>query len=154
MLGLIAPGLTNKEIGHSLGITERGAAAHVSRLLACFRVPNRAGLIARTLSDAIDGRAGNTAADPVKTVPLPGVIPESAASAAFGTRRASIGTDAFREASTRAFRTGHPTTIDNQRLRWLPDDRTWSTGSFSCVLQPEHEATGNFFGLLWICMPT
>jgi DNA-binding CsgD family transcriptional regulator len=192
VLGLIARGLTNKEMGHSLGITERGAAAHVSRLLARFRVPNRAGLIARTLSDAIDGRARSTVVDLGKTVPLPGVIereleayrkspfmigltvgpdnllvyvneagkrmydiaPESAASAGFAARRASTGTDAFREASTRAFRSGNPTTIDNQRARWLRDDGTWSTGSFSCVVQPVREATGSFFGLLWICMPT
>ena len=190
VLGLIARGLTNKEMGHSLGITERGAAAQVSRLLARFRVPNRAGLIARTLSEAIDGRAGSTIVGP--GLPLPGVIereleayrkspfmigltvgpdnllvyvneagktmydiaPESAASAGFAARRASTGTDAFREASTRAFRTGHPTTIDNQRARWLRDDGTWSTGSFSCVLQPVREATGSFFGLLWICIPT
>jgi hypothetical protein len=48
---LIARGLTNKEIGHSLGITERGVAAQISRLLAKFLVPNRAGLIARVLAD-------------------------------------------------------------------------------------------------------
>jgi hypothetical protein len=82
------------------------------------------------------------------------IAPESAASAGFAARRASTGTDAFREASTRAFRSGNPTTIDNQRARWLRDDGTWSTGSFSCVVQPVREATGSFFGLLWICMPT
>jgi PAS domain-containing protein len=36
-----------------LEITERGVAAQVSRLLERFRVPNRAGLIARVLSDAV-----------------------------------------------------------------------------------------------------
>src|SRR2546423_7152198 len=59
VLGLIAIGLTNKEMAHSLGISERGAAAHVSRLLARYRVPNRAGLIARTLSDAIPVNSGD-----------------------------------------------------------------------------------------------
>jgi DNA-binding CsgD family transcriptional regulator len=57
VLALIALGLTNKEMAHSLGISERGAAAHVSRLLATFRAPNRAGLIARTLTDAVEGKA-------------------------------------------------------------------------------------------------
>jgi hypothetical protein len=82
------------------------------------------------------------------------IAAESAARAGFATRRASTRTDAFREASTRAFRAGHPTTIDKQRARWLRDDGTWSTGSVSCVLQPVREATGSLFGLLWICMPT
>jgi DNA-binding CsgD family transcriptional regulator len=66
VLALIARGLTTKEIAHSLGITERGVAAQVSRLLARFNVPNRAGLIARTLSDAIAGSTSTTGpADPV-----------------------------------------------------------------------------------------
>jgi hypothetical protein len=46
--------LTNKEIAGSLGITERGVAAQVSRMLAKFDVPNRAGLIARVMSDALE----------------------------------------------------------------------------------------------------
>jgi DNA-binding CsgD family transcriptional regulator len=53
VIGLIARGFTNKEIAHDLGITERGAAAHVSRLLQRFAVPNRAGLTARALSQAV-----------------------------------------------------------------------------------------------------
>jgi DNA-binding CsgD family transcriptional regulator len=57
VLGLIARGLTNKEIAHELRITERGAAAHVSRLLLKFDVPNRAGLVASafTASGRDDG---------------------------------------------------------------------------------------------------
>jgi DNA-binding CsgD family transcriptional regulator len=74
VLGLIALGLTNKEMAHSLGISERGAAAHVSRLLARFRVPNRAGLIARTLSDAVATRAGDPAAERTATSVLPASI--------------------------------------------------------------------------------
>jgi DNA-binding CsgD family transcriptional regulator len=53
VFGLVARGLTNKEIAGSLGITERGVAAQVSRLLARFAVPNRAGLIARVMSEAV-----------------------------------------------------------------------------------------------------
>jgi hypothetical protein len=190
VLGLIALGLTNKEMAHSLGITERGAAAHVSRLLARFRVPNRAGLIARTFSDALAG-ASDPTGEKTTTVPLPlaveleldayqwsafqigltigpdnvlvyvneagrklfGVDPEATDSARFATRRASPGTKAFREGSARAFKTGSPTTIEQQQARWLRDDGTWSSGRFSCVLQPLREAAGRIFGVLWICMP-
>jgi DNA-binding CsgD family transcriptional regulator len=58
---LVARGLTNKEIGHSLGISERGVAAQVSRLLTKFGVPNRAGLIARVMSDALHDGTPRTA---------------------------------------------------------------------------------------------
>jgi DNA-binding CsgD family transcriptional regulator len=51
VLALIASGGTNKEIAHELGITERGVAAHVTRLLMRFHSPNRAGLIASALAD-------------------------------------------------------------------------------------------------------
>jgi hypothetical protein len=51
-LALIARGLTNKEIAHELRITERGVAAHVSRLLLRFAVPNRAGLVAATFAES------------------------------------------------------------------------------------------------------
>jgi hypothetical protein len=192
VLGLIANGLTNKEMAHTMGITERGAAAHVSRLLARFRVPNRAGLIARTLSNAIVGSPGDTVAREGETLPLPeviarvleayrtsafmigltvgpdnvlvyvneagksmyGIAPELASTSHFATRRASGGTNAFREGSERAFRTGHPTTIETEQARWLRDDGTWSSGRFSCVLQPVRETTGSVFGILWICMPS
>lgn len=46
---LVAAGLTNKEIGHLLGITQRGVAAHISRLLSAFSVTNRAQLVAHAL---------------------------------------------------------------------------------------------------------
>jgi DNA-binding CsgD family transcriptional regulator len=190
VLGLIALGLTNKEIAHSLGISERGAAAHVSRLLARYRVPNRAGLVARTLSDAVEGNTGDAIAGENTSIGLPaaiereleafrgsafmigftlgadnvlvyvneagksvyGISPEAATSVRFATRRASPGTKAFREESARAFKTGRATTIEQQGARWLRDDGTWSTGRFSCVLQPVREVTGPVFGILWICM--
>jgi DNA-binding CsgD family transcriptional regulator len=60
VLTLIARGLTNKEIAHELRITERGAAAHVSRLLVKYAVPNRAGLVASAL--AVSGHEGPAAA--------------------------------------------------------------------------------------------
>jgi DNA-binding CsgD family transcriptional regulator len=50
VLTLIARGQTNKEIAHELAITERGVAAHVSRLLRTYDAPNRAGLVATALS--------------------------------------------------------------------------------------------------------
>jgi DNA-binding CsgD family transcriptional regulator len=191
VLGLIALGLTNKEMAHSLGISERGAAAHVSRLLAHFSVPNRAGLIARTFSNAVASRTSGAVSDKSDTVPLPpeivleleayrrstfqigltvgpenvlvyvneagkklfGIDPETASGARYATRRASPGTNAFREGSARVLKTGKATTIEQQQARWLRDDGTWSSGRFSCVLQPLREATGRVFGLLWICTP-
>jgi DNA-binding CsgD family transcriptional regulator len=191
VLGLIALGLTNKEMANSLGISERGAAAHVSRLLARFGVPNRAGLIARTFSNAVANRASDPSPGESETVPLPpgieleleayrdstfqigvtvgsenllvyvneagkrlfGIAPEEAAGARFASRRASLGTDAFRDGSARALKTGRAMTIERRQARWLRDDGTWSSGRFSCVLQPLREATGRVFGLLWICMP-
>lgn len=191
VLGLIALGLTNKEMAHSLGISERGAAAHVSRLLARFRVPNRAGLVARTLSDAMEGTIGDAVARQGERTMLAGGVerelegyrgsafligltlgpdnvlvyvneagkkmydigPEAAAGSPFAARRASLGTNAFREGSARTFRTGRATTIEQQHARWLRDDGTWSSGHFSCVLQPVRELTGRIFGILWICMP-
>ncbi|MEA2663008.1 MAG: Bacterial regulatory protein luxR family [Chloroflexota bacterium] len=67
----VARGLTNKEIAFALGITERGVAAQVSRLLAKFIVPNRAALIARVMSNALerDARLPDPAADPLQLTP-------------------------------------------------------------------------------------
>jgi DNA-binding CsgD family transcriptional regulator len=57
VLTLIARGGTNKEIAHELGITERGVAAHVTRLLLRFHSPNRAGLVASVLSEGYSRQA-------------------------------------------------------------------------------------------------
>jgi hypothetical protein len=65
VFGLVARGLTNKEIAGSLGITERGVAAQVSRLLAKFTVPNRAGLIAKVMSGALGARSVSGDVDPL-----------------------------------------------------------------------------------------
>jgi DNA-binding CsgD family transcriptional regulator len=51
VIHLVAAGLTNKEIGHLLGITQRGVSAQISRLLSRFSVTNRAELIAHALAD-------------------------------------------------------------------------------------------------------
>lgn len=56
VLTLVARGLTTKEMAHELGITERGVAAHISRMLARSGAHNRAGLIAHALSADL-GRA-------------------------------------------------------------------------------------------------
>lgn len=175
MLGLIALGLTNKEMAHSLGITERGAAAHVSRLLTRFGAPNRAALISRTLSDVLSVPAmverelesyrtssfmvGLTIGPDNVLVyvndagkRMNGVGPEIQTNERFATRRANAGTNRFREAARRTFRTGRATTIEQQEARWLRDDGTWSSSHFSCLLQPVYEA-GSVVGILWICMP-
>lgn len=62
---LVAAGLTNKEIGHLLGITQRGVSAQVSRLLSRFSVTNRAELVARALVEQ-NGQGGTqtVAGDP------------------------------------------------------------------------------------------
>jgi DNA-binding CsgD family transcriptional regulator len=64
VFALLARGMTNKEIGFSLGITERGVAAQVSRMLAKFGAPNRGGLIARVMSDHLGAPASDAAAGP------------------------------------------------------------------------------------------
>jgi DNA-binding CsgD family transcriptional regulator len=51
VLDLIAEGLTTKEMSHLLGISDRGVAAQVSRLLVKFAVPNRASLVAAVLAE-------------------------------------------------------------------------------------------------------
>jgi DNA-binding CsgD family transcriptional regulator len=51
VLDLIAEGRTTKEISHALGISDRGVAAQVSRLLVKFAVTNRASLVAAVLSE-------------------------------------------------------------------------------------------------------
>jgi DNA-binding CsgD family transcriptional regulator len=56
VLILVARGLTTKEMVHDeLGITERGVAAHISRMLAKSGAHNRAGLIAHALSADLGG---------------------------------------------------------------------------------------------------
>src|ERR1700704_3076591 len=67
----VAGGLTNKEIAFALGISERGVAAQVSRLLAKFAVPNRAALIAHVMSDDIEAELRTTGprADPLMLTP-------------------------------------------------------------------------------------
>jgi hypothetical protein len=55
VLTLVARGLTTKEMAHELGITERGVAAHISRMLAKSGAHNRAGLIAHALSADLGG---------------------------------------------------------------------------------------------------
>ena len=49
VLDLLVQGMTNKEIGFLLGISERGVKYHVSQLLLRYAVANRAGLIATVL---------------------------------------------------------------------------------------------------------
>ena len=50
VLGLLVCGMTNKEIGARLGISERGVKYHVSQLLVQYAVSNRAELIALILN--------------------------------------------------------------------------------------------------------
>lgn len=64
---LVAAGLTNKEIGHLLGITPRGVSAQISRLLSRFSVANRAELVARALVERNGQGRSETAAPPAVT---------------------------------------------------------------------------------------
>jgi DNA-binding CsgD family transcriptional regulator len=58
VLDLVARGLSNKEIAHEMGITERGAAAHVSRLLVRYGATNRAMLVAQVLAEQVGQPGG------------------------------------------------------------------------------------------------
>jgi DNA-binding NarL/FixJ family response regulator len=49
VLDLLVRGMTNKEIGERLGISERGVKYHVSRLFVLYDVESRAELIAIVL---------------------------------------------------------------------------------------------------------
>jgi DNA-binding NarL/FixJ family response regulator len=49
VLDLLVSGLTNKEIGFRLGISERGVKHHMTQLFVVFAVSNRAELIALIL---------------------------------------------------------------------------------------------------------
>jgi PAS domain-containing protein len=60
-------------MARALEITERGVAAQVSRLLERFGVPNRAGLIARVLSDTVQ-RTVTLSLDRAPTLPLSAVL--------------------------------------------------------------------------------
>jgi DNA-binding NarL/FixJ family response regulator len=53
VLGLLAQGLSNKQIGRRLGISEHGVKRHVTRLLAKLNSPNRTFAVARALSEGI-----------------------------------------------------------------------------------------------------
>jgi DNA-binding CsgD family transcriptional regulator len=55
ILGRLEQGLTNKEIGAALGISESGVKAHVSRLLLRYGVPNRVALLRAAKRDGTDG---------------------------------------------------------------------------------------------------
>lgn len=49
VLELLLQGMTNKEIGARMGISERGVKHHVSRLFVLYDVTNRAELIAKVI---------------------------------------------------------------------------------------------------------
>lgn len=49
VLDLLVQGMTNKEIGAQLGISERGVKHHVSRVFVLYSVASRAELIAIVL---------------------------------------------------------------------------------------------------------
>lgn len=70
VVALIARGSTNKEIAHRIGITERGVAALVSRMLRRFRVPNRAGLVATISRTIVSASAASD--EPAATEGAPG----------------------------------------------------------------------------------
>src|SRR5437764_566310 len=52
VMTLLSQGLSNRQIGERLGISEQAVKAIVSRLLAKFQVRNRAGLIREAIATA------------------------------------------------------------------------------------------------------
>lgn len=52
VVGLVARGYRTREIASALGVSERAITAHITRLMAKFRVPNRSGLIAAVMAAA------------------------------------------------------------------------------------------------------
>jgi DNA-binding CsgD family transcriptional regulator len=62
VVGMVARGLTNKEIAARLGVTMRAVTAQLTRLMRKFGVPNRAGLIAAVMSAAGVGLPAGAAA--------------------------------------------------------------------------------------------
>lgn len=61
VLLLVARGLTNKEIGAELRLSEPTVKWHVSSLLAAYGAPNRANLVREA---AMRGELGDSVADP------------------------------------------------------------------------------------------
>ncbi|MFW6187763.1 MAG: response regulator transcription factor, partial [Actinomycetota bacterium] len=54
VLGLIALGMSNARIARTLGISEKTAAHHVSRILMKLGVPNRAAAAARAVEQGTE----------------------------------------------------------------------------------------------------
>lgn len=52
-LGLLAEGMSNKQIGHRLAISEHGAKRHVANLLAKLNCPNRTLAVAYAIRDGL-----------------------------------------------------------------------------------------------------
>lgn len=55
VLGLLADGLSNKEIARRLGISDNGAKRHVASILTKLHCPNRAGAVSKALARGVIG---------------------------------------------------------------------------------------------------
>jgi PAS domain S-box-containing protein len=170
-MALLARGDTNKQIAAVLHVSERAIKAHVSILLEKFGVPNRAGLIARVLTDArptVDVLSAEY--DVYENAPflvqvLHGpehrfayvnrrfqqVMGRSAAGLIGRTVAEAFPARAeYLEALDRAFASGEPSTYENVRGRWRADDGSERQALFSKFYQPIRNASGSVVGLLLI----
>jgi DNA-binding CsgD family transcriptional regulator len=174
VLALVGRGMTNKEIAHELGITERGVAAHISRLLASYHQPNRAGLMTRVLTglsgDAVVNEKDLAAYKAAAFVVIVTLGPDHAVFFRNDvTQRLFPGGDVsvvdrpirdsdqpativWRRIADQVFKTGVVATLQAQPARWQRSDGTWVDASFNSILQPLRDGTGTVRGIVWISM--
>ena len=174
VVGGVARGLTNKEIGAELGISERAVKAHVSDLLRKFDVPNRAGLIAQIVDRSRPLHAlelDATQFTQYEDVPFMVAVthgPEhrfvfvNAMSASVAGRPASslVGLpmkDAYPDLDPRylaalddVYTTGVPWSAPRSPARFLRADGTFHDTSLNLMFAPIRDASGAITGLLHI----
>jgi hypothetical protein len=168
---LIADGLTNKEIAHLLVISERGAAASVSRLLEKFAVPNRAGLVARSIKARLDAESKWFGVDSAPELLIALTVGDQYEIAMLNATAASVlGIDLDRtvgvslrerfadpsamwwtDKAATARRTGAATVAAAERARWRRDDGLWTSATLTCVFQPLSGGDSGVHAVLVIC---
>jgi PAS domain-containing protein len=170
---LIARGLTNKEMAHELGISERGVAAHVSRLLARFAVPNRASLIGQLVLEHQPFGASPSATAYTEYDRSPYVVTVTMGpdhvfayvnkrfEAVSGKRAADVvglpvrsafpGLTADASAMADAvYRTGVSSSGGPMVARWKDGAGAWREGTFNIVQQALRDVGGRVIGVLEI----
>jgi DNA-binding CsgD family transcriptional regulator len=163
----VASGATNKEIAHELGITERGVAAHISRLMLKFAASSRAGLVGQ-----LGGAAPTLAAreyeqyehSPYIVAVLLGpdhvlaYVNKRFEQVAGRSARDVLGRttrEAFPEITSEAmamadavYTTGEARTRGPMTARWQEANGMWHDGAFNVVQQPLRDASGRVVGIL------